>query len=260
VTKTRRTVRILTLVQGIYGQRITAHLRQHAVDGWQVASWLLPPVLPPVIDYPEEYLPATLPEADLVLSLGEHPGVAELLPDAARLCGARAAIVPVDNVAWLPPGLMNQLAGWLAGMGIPVVFPKPFCSLTETTYNAYRSQVAYDIPLVSEFARHFGKPVFVLEVDASGATVAQVRVLRDTPCGCARHVADGLAGVAVDEAEQVAGMRHHHYPCLAAMVIDPDYNDTLMHISGRILKDEIADQVQPYRRAPLYLRPTGRSE
>ena len=66
----------------------------------------------PVIDYPEEYLPAELPAADLLISLGEHPGVAEPLPDIVRLCGAEEVLVPIDNQAWLPPGWP---ASWPAG-------------------------------------------------------------------------------------------------------------------------------------------------
>ena len=252
-------MRILCIVQGTYGHRIAAHIRQRTIAGWTVDSWTLPPVLPPVIDYPEDYLPASLPPADLLLALGEHPGVAELLPDIVRMCGAQAVIAPVDNVAWLPPGLMNQLAHWLAAMGVPVVFPKPFCSLTETTYNAYRRQAVYDVPLVSEFARHFGKPVFQVAFDDGQMRVAGVKVVRDTPCGCAQHVAQGLTGASPDEAESAAGMLHHHFPCLAGMAIDPDYSDTLMHVSGHILMDEVARHVKPFKRPPVYLRPDGRS-
>jgi hypothetical protein len=253
-------MRILTVVQGQYGQRITANLQQAQVSDWTVDSWAAPRVLPPIIDYPEEYLPATLPAADLLLALGEHPGVAELLPDIVQLCGARAVIVPVDNVAWLPPGLMNQLRGWLADLGVVAVFPKPFCSLTETSYNAYRKAVAYDAPLIAEFARHFGRPQFDITVSSDDKTVVDVRVVRDTPCGCALHVAKGLAGMAVDEAEHETGMLHHHYPCLAGMVIDPDFSDTLMHVSGHILIDEVARGVKEHKTPPQYLRPQGRSE
>ncbi len=252
-------MRILTVFQGIYGRRITDNLRHHCPPEWTVSGHLLPTVLPPVIDYPEEYLPATLPTADLVLALGEHPGVAELLPDIVRMCGARAALVPVDNVAWLPPGLMNQLAGWLAAQGVTAVFPKPFCSLTETTLNVGRRQIPYDAPLVSEFARHFGRPLFDIAVDAPTGVIATVTVVRDTPCGCACHVAERLAGVAVDDAEQEAGMLHHHYPCLAGMTIDPDYLDTLMHVSGHTLIDEVTRGVKPYKRPVSYLRPQGQS-
>ncbi len=251
-------MRILTVVQGRYGERITANLESAHISNWTVESWAAPRVLPPVIDYPEEYLPSELPQADLVLALGEHPGVAELLPDIVSLCGAQAVIAPVDNVAWLPPGLMRQLEGWLADIGVASVFPKPFCSLTETTLHAYRQETAYANPLVAEFARHFGRPTLSLEVSADGETVSSAQVMRDSPCGCARHVADGLPGTSVEQAQEFAGMRHHHYPCLAAMAVDPDYSDTLMHISGHILIDEVTRCLQPFKAPPIYLRPSGR--
>ena len=137
---------------------------------------------------------------------------------------------------------------------------KAVLSLTETHYNAFRRQVAYDIPLVAEFARHFGKPIFQVDVDDASRTIRQVDVLRDSPCGCACHVAAGLVGVHVDEAEQEAGLLHHHFPCLAAMVIDPDYADTLMHVSGRILQEEINRNVRNMRTPPQYLRPDGQAD
>jgi len=31
------------------------------------------------MDYPEDFMPDSLPSADLILSLGENPGVAELI-------------------------------------------------------------------------------------------------------------------------------------------------------------------------------------
>ena len=251
-------MRILAIVQGSHGRRIAAHLDAHRPEEWTVEMHQLPTVLPPVIDYPEEYLPASLPAADLLLALGEHPGVAELLPDIARMCGARAALVPIDNGAWMPPGLVRQLGGWLREMGVEAAFPMPFCSLTETHYNAWRRQTAYDIPLVAEFARFFGQPIFAVQVDESnpGAkTVASVELLRDTPCGCGAHVAQGLCGANVDDAVQAAGLLHHHYPCLAGMAIDQAYNDTLMHVSGRLLKEEVERTVKPFLTPTVYLRP-----
>ena len=73
--------------------------------------------MPPVIDYPEDYLPSSLPPADLILSFAEHKGVAELLPDVCQATGARAVIAAVDNETWLPRGLARQLRGWLAADG-----------------------------------------------------------------------------------------------------------------------------------------------
>jgi thymidylate synthase len=247
-------VRILAVLQGLYGRRIVAHIQACAPAGWSVASCTLPATLPPVIDYPEEYLPGALPAADLLLALGEHPGVAELLPDIARMSGAQAALVPIDNAAWLPPGLARQLAGWLADLGVAAVFPSPFCTLTPTHYGAWRRETAYDIPLIAEFARQFGRPQYKIAVGSAGA-VATVEVLRDTPCGCAATVGARLAGMPVADAEQAAGLLHHHFPCLAGMSIDPAYDDTLIHVSGRILKEEVALQIKPHRPPVPYLRP-----
>lgn len=253
-------MRILAVVQGEYGRRIANNIQQHSPEHWAVSVWEAPQFLPPVIDYPEDFLPDEMPPADLILSLGEHPGVAELLPDIVQLTGARAVIAPVDNVAWLPPGLMNQVARWLGDLGVTAVFPKPFCSLTETTYNERRHQVEYNDPLIAEFARHFGRPILQVTYDQAGSRIAAIEVVRDAACGCARYVAQHLVGVSADDAEQEAGMLHHHYPCLASMGIDADYDDTLMHISGNILRDVIAEQVKPYKKPPRYIRPTGRSE
>ena len=84
-------------------------------------------------------------------------------------------------------------------------------------------------------------------------------VVRDAVCGCARHVAEGLIGVSADDAEQEAGLLHHHYPCLASMGIDGDYGDTLMHISGNLLKNNIGPQVKPFRRIQ-YIIPGQKSD
>jgi len=66
-------------------------------------------------------------------------------------------------------------------------------------------------------------------------------------------------GVKVEEAEFATGMLHHHYPCLAAMGIDDDFADTVMHISGNIAKEEVKEQVRPYVTVQ-YFTPHGRVE
>ena len=43
------------------------------------------------------------------------------------------------------------------------------------------------------------------------------------------------------------------------MTIDPDYLDTLMHVSGHTLIDEVTRGVKPYKRPVSYLRPPGQS-
>ncbi len=252
-------MRILVIINGEYGQRHVNNLREHTPEGWTIEAWKAPRLLPPIVDDADEFLPPQLPPADLLLSLGEHPGVATLLPDIAKMTGAQAAIAPIDNTAWLPNGLARQVEGWLKRMNVASVFPKPFCSLTETTYNVMRQKKTYDNALIAEFARQFGRPSFEISVDPESGQITQASAVRDACCGCARFVAEKLVGIGVNDAEQEAGMLHHHYPCQATMGVDPDYNDTLLHVSGNILRDEVADKVRPYRQIQYFV-PAGRVE
>jgi hypothetical protein len=252
-------MRILIIINGEYGQRHADNIQAHKPDGWELEVWKAPKVLPPVIDDPEDFLPSSLPQVDLILSLGEHPGVATLLPDVAKMTGARSVLAPVDNTAWLPDGLAAQVEGWLQEQGVAFVSPKPFCSLTETTFNVLRKKRGYSDPLIAEFARHFGRPKFEITCDPASRQITQVAVLRDASCGCARYVAEKLVGVSADDAEQEAGMLHHHYPCQAAMTVEVDLNDTLLHQSGHITQEEVVQQLSAYRQVQ-YVVPGVRSE
>jgi hypothetical protein len=66
-------------------------------------------------------------------------------------------------------------------------------------------------------------------------------------------------GLSADEVEEKAGLLHHHYPCLASMGKDVDFGDTLMHVSGNVLKDNVAVQVKPFKNVQ-YLSPGTRNE
>ncbi|OGO15448.1 MAG: hypothetical protein A2Y93_07960 [Chloroflexi bacterium RBG_13_68_17] len=246
--------RVLAVTQGLWGERIATTVRERAPQDWQVETWDAPNPIPPIVDYPEDYLPPTLPQADLLLALGEVGGLAQLVPDICRLCGARAVIAPIDRNESLPPGLARQLKHWLEEMGVVSVFPKPFCSLTQETLNRKPIAAAYDHPLVQRFARAFGQPEFRTVVE--GGQIARVDLVRDSPCGCARYVAERLPGTPVEDALEKAGMLHHHFPCLASMNQDADYHDTLMHVSGNVLRDALKDSLHEHLNV-VYLRPSN---
>lgn len=253
-------MRILAIISGEYGERHVANIRQHGPNTWQIETWQAPAFLPLIVDYPEDYVPETLPPADLILSFAEHKGVAELLPEVVTVTGAKAVLAPVDNEAWLPRGLARQLRGWLADMGVPCATPKPLCSLTEHDYGLRRRErLAYDDPLIAEFAHYFGQPSLNITVDPETRTITAAEVKRDAVCGCARFVAEGLVGISADDAEEKAGLLHHHYPCLASMGIDPDFGDTLMHVSGNVIRDDVGQQVKPHKKIQ-YIRPGHRDE
>ncbi len=226
-------MRILIAVQGYYGQRIADNVRRYGPSEWKVYTFTLPAELPAVIDNAAEFLPKELPAADLLLSLGEHPGVAQMIPDMVVKSGAKAVIAPADNRAWLPPGLAKQIKRKLESMGVDMAYPVPFCSLAEKdSLN----------PHVKEFARYFGRPEMDVELDKD--RIKRVSVIRGAPCGCSPYVADGLMGVWVRDAVEKAGLLHHQYPCLATMVIDQEFEDTLMHRAGLMTKLAVEQSIR----------------
>src|SRR4030067_44521 len=159
-------MRILSITNSDYGSRHVTNITQFAPSDWSITQWRAPVFFPLVIDYPEEFLPKEFPAAELILSFAEHKSVAELIPDIAKMTGAKAVIAAVDNENCLPRGLARQLRGWLEKMDVSIATPKPLCSLTETDYWVTRRQrLEHHSPLIAEFVRYFGKPEFSIRVD-----------------------------------------------------------------------------------------------
>jgi thymidylate synthase len=242
-------MRILAIISGEYGIRHVNNLRLHGPAEWTIETWRAPAVFPLIIDYPEDYLPKSFLECDLILSFAENRSVAELIPEIAMMTKARSVVAAVDNEAWLPRGLARQLIGWLERINVACATPKPLCSLTEHDYKVTRRErETYDSPVIREFARYFGQPDIKLTLDEETRTISSADVHRDAVCGCARYVAKKLIGLSADEAEERAGLFHHHFPCLASMVKLNDYNhDTLMHESGHLLQENLAGQLKPFK-------------
>jgi hypothetical protein len=219
-------VRILFATQGKYGERIAENVAAHLPEGWAVLRLPLPARLPAVIDDPDGVLPADIPSADLLVSLHETPGAAELIPDIAAKCGAGAMLAAVDDRAACPPGLENQVRKRLGRMGVACAFARPLCGFDGGPH-----------PHLEAFAARFGRPK--LRIGADGDRVGTVEVERDCPCGAARFVASVLPGTRLAEAADTGALRHHHHPCMASMEVDPDLADTLMHLSGYIFRAAI---------------------
>ncbi len=219
-------MRILAIVQGEFGNRKVRNLRKHAPSEWRVEALKLPPALPLILDDLDEFLPDHLPDVDLVLALGESPSAMELVPEVVRRSGAKAAIIPVDDSEWLPPGLKAQIKRELESLGVAFVFPTPFCALAGGRD-----------PRIKGFSEYFGKPE--LRVEVEDGFVREVKVLRDAPCGNTRYVAEKLRGARVEKASMLAQQYHHQYPCLASSIKDRYAHDNMMNRAGRILEKEI---------------------
>jgi hypothetical protein len=169
-------------------------------------------------------------------------------------------------VDWLPNELVYQLHARLTEMGVTAVFPKPFCSLTERNYMAPRmgsesdgdqQVVSFEDPWISEFARHFGRPEFRIECD--NQWIIEVDLERDAACGCARAIADQLAGVDVQKSIAQAGLLHRNYPCLATTQVEPNSEKSLLQVSGDFVRDAVEVEVRPcLPQAAIVNREVGR--
>lgn len=236
-------MRILVMYQGHYGKRIADNIKKSAPGDWTVEVHSLPRALPLVIDEPEEFLPSNLPQADLLLALTESAEAAQLIPGLARLSRAKAAIIPIDSSAWLPPGLKNQIRRELADIGVASVFPKTFCTLTEKEAGYGSDIEPHNNDYIARFASLFGRPRLKIQVDRESGRIVKVEVQRSAPCGSTHLVAEKLIGVHINEAVPQAGLHAHHYPCLASMNMEPT-GDTLMHISGYVVNEEVEREVK----------------
>ena len=254
-SRSPETLRLFIVYQGHYGKRILENIRRFAPKTWTVDAWHEPSALPLVVDEPVTFLPLHLPTVDLVLSLAESSSGSQLIPSIVERTGAQAVIAPIDNVSWLPGGLARQLRTQLTAMGVTAVFPKPFCSLTEHSYNVRRHEIAYENPWITEFARHFGRPVFQITCD--GQTIAQAQVKRDTACGCARDIARQLVGVDVRDAVIQAGLLQHHYPCLATMRVDPVLGEPLIQAAGDFARQAVEIEIAAQLPQATRLMPDG---
>jgi len=236
---------ILVILSGEFGRRNLRNIQANAPEGWSVEVWKAPPALPLMIDDPEDHLPDTFPEADLILSFAELKGVAELLPEIARLSGAKAVVVAVNNETWLPLGLGHQLRGWLEDMDVVLAMPRPLCSLTENDYGVTRwDRTKFNSPEIAEFARYFGKPDLKIVVDNDTNTIQSAEVIRDAVCGNTRHVAQQIVGLPTEGVLEKAGLLHKHFPCLTTMTKLDDFDhETLMQESGHQLTDNIKNQL-----------------
>jgi len=185
------------------------------------------------VDELSDYLPRDLPSCDLLISVQEHPAVAEMIPLFIKEIGARAVITPIDSKAFLTTGLARQIKKKLEKDGVELVHPMTFCTLSEKmTKN----------DLILEFVKYFGRPE--VDIELENEKVKEVRVIRDAPCGNTRYVAQHLIGTHMKDAVESSGILHHNHPCMATMVMDAELGDTLMHHAGLQIKMAVDEAIK----------------
>jgi hypothetical protein len=171
---------------------------------------------------------------------------------------------PIYNLAWMPTGLKNQLQREMEQIGVDSAFPKTFCTLTENTVGYRGSAQPYSIAIISEFARHFGKPTLNMTVKVETGIIEKVEVVRGSLCRATHYAAEKLEGTSVEDAEPKAGLWSHNYPCLAAMdreyIDDRLLSDTMMDVAGYMVNEEVKEKLQSYTKSPQYFTQDQRVE
>ncbi|RLG74826.1 MAG: thymidylate synthase [Thermoprotei archaeon] len=221
-------LKILTLSQGLFGNRTAETLAKKGPSNWKVKLAHVPQVdFEQALDEPETVHIEGLEGCDLVLSLCENPSAMLLLPTIAKRANASSVIVAIDRPRWSPGlGLEAQVKEELRREGIACVFARPFCTLEPI-----------GDPYIDEFAKFFGKPE--LEIEIRDNVVVSATVKRSAPCGSTYYVAEKIVGIETKELIVKAGLLLHYYPCLASMEQDPILGDTPLHIAGLITKKAV---------------------
>ncbi|HVP93668.1 MAG TPA: DUF166 family protein [Methanoregulaceae archaeon] len=187
---------------------------------------------PDFFEDPGKFVPDDLPNncADLLIVLGLHERLSELVPSIAKRLGVRSVLYPIDDRDMIP-GAKKTIQDELHMAGIAIEFPEPFCSLA-----ASRDRI------IGEFARGFGRPGLEIIIDSRASIITSVEIQRDTPCGSASCIGKKLIGVdSADETflskfcyDEQHNDEAEHF-CLAEM--DPRY--PLMQEAGDLLKDAV---------------------
>jgi len=233
-------MRILCVYQGIFGERIADNLRYRGPKKWEISVLEITNTLPLIVDNPEEFLPADFPSVDLVLHLTENSQAAQLLPGIVRLSGAKAVIAPIDNKAWIPVGLRYQLNSEMSILGAAIVFPEPFCALTEDLIDSQQVLQPEGKDILKEFASYFGRPALRVIMNTD-ETIDEVIIERGAACGSSHYAAERLSGTLAQDSVPKGGLICLHYPCLASMkpTRPKDGVENLMHLSGVIFNEEL---------------------
>ncbi|WP_455369462.1 DUF166 domain-containing protein [[Eubacterium] cellulosolvens] len=220
--KSNTEISINILVQGSYGDRIAENLKKNSPSNWKILVYQFPKEMPKIIENPEFFFPTIISNCDIILSLGENPALATLLPDLARLTKAKAVIAPIDNPSWLPQGIITQISKELNELNIQYAFPMPFCSMDPNT----------GLSLIDKFASQFGRPE--LQIKLQDNKIKEIKILRGSPCGSTHYMSAKISGLEKTQASKRAGLLIQIFPCLASRSSISFSKKPLIHIAANI--------------------------
>jgi hypothetical protein len=214
---------------GLYPRLVAEYLQSR---GGSVLSYAIEADPLQASEEAERQLPAGIGRAEVMIAIALPAGLLTALPRVLAGTRCRAFLVPIEDPAWVRPGLAMQLARLCREMGLESATPMPFCQLSPTG------------EVIGQFCRDYalGRPSFQMAV--ADGKVTECRCVRGSPCGLTHWLADQLAGVPVEEAVERAKTLHHARPCLASMALVPELGETLMHVSMDMVQKAVANALR----------------
>ena len=203
--------------------------------------------LPGFIEEPEDYLPKNIPQVDFLLVIGIHQDLLSGLPEYLKNTKIKAVIVPVENPKWVPPGLQVQIIKNFEQFGIQAAFPKPFCALSKelNEHNREGFNITKNRNNIAEFIEYFkiGVPIISFLLNKEGNAILDSCVLQSAPCGSTYFILQQLKSKYISNGELSLNERiskaHHSYPCNASMDQDSILKDSILHVGGYLIRNEI---------------------
>ena len=188
-------LRLYIIYSGPFGEQLINNFAAHGLGDKIVCLYEFEPetvemehpddpdVLKKIWDNPSEYVPQNLPvmDCDLLIVLGIHPLLGDIIPTIAQKLNAKAVLYPLDDSKRIPEGL-KTIKDDLEAAGIPHEFPRPYCLMEES-----------DNEIINYLCKKFGKPKFNVTLDEDKQIIKEIEVVMDTPCGSAKSVSEKLA-------------------------------------------------------------------
>ncbi|TFF87291.1 MAG: hypothetical protein EU548_10520 [Promethearchaeota archaeon] len=202
---------------------------------------------PELIENTEEYFPKQLPDIDFLMIIGIHQDLLADLPHYLQEKEIKAVIVPVEDPKWVPPGLQVQVLEEFEKFGIQAAFPKPFCSLSKelNDYNKIGFNVTKERSHIIEFIEYYkiGEPIVYFSLSEDGSYIEDACVIQSAPCGSTYFIVQQLKAKYIAKREISLNERiskaHHSYPCNASMDQDPILRESILHVGGYLVRNEI---------------------
>ncbi len=202
---------------------------------------------PGFIENPENYLPKNIPQVDFLLVVGIHQDLLSGLPEYLKNTKIKAIIVPIENPKWVPPGLQVQIINDFEQFGIQAAFPKPFCALSKelNEHNREGFNITKNRNYIVEFIDYFkiGVPIISFLLNKERNAILDSCVLQSAPCGSTYFILQQLKSKYISNGELSLNERiskaHHSYPCNASMDQDSILKDSILHVGGYLIRNEI---------------------